>query len=256
MCGICGWVGAHAAIEPPDRARQAALAMASAIAHRGPDGGSAHEVGGEYATGWFGHRRLRVIDLTDAAAQPMVSAHRRAVLVFNGEIYNFRELRAQLAPAGFGDAIHGRHRGRPAGIRGVGLGLCETAGRNVRDRGVGRTPRGVWSSRATGPARSRCSTRCATAAWCSHPKSRRSAQMPDSRLEPDPSAFPEFLTSGYISAPATIYRDIAQLPPASLLGASARVTAGSILERWWSAAARRSTAAEPTARCSPSSAPL
>ncbi len=66
--------------------------MGPAIAHRGPDGaGFWHEgpVG-------FAHRRLAIIDLSPLAAQPMVSADKRHVITFNGEIYNYRELRKEL----------------------------------------------------------------------------------------------------------------------------------------------------------------
>ncbi|MET0589519.1 MAG: XrtA/PEP-CTERM system amidotransferase [Novosphingobium sp.] len=69
--------------------------MCDAIAHRGPDG---HGVWTEPGIG-LGHRRLSIVDLT-GSPQPMTSSDGRAVLVFDGEIYNFRELREELAAAG------------------------------------------------------------------------------------------------------------------------------------------------------------
>lgn len=92
MCGIAGAVNlAGSSIEPSLLRR-----MTDAIAHRGPDGeGHWHEgpVG-------LGHRRLAIIDLSDAARQPMFSADQRYVLTYNGELYNYRELRAELEQRG------------------------------------------------------------------------------------------------------------------------------------------------------------
>jgi asparagine synthase (glutamine-hydrolysing) len=70
--------------------------MTDAIAHRGPDG-EGHWVEG--AVG-LGHRRLSIIDLTSAAAQPMQSVDGRWILTYNGEVYNFAELRAELQARG------------------------------------------------------------------------------------------------------------------------------------------------------------
>ncbi len=70
--------------------------MTTAIAHRGPDG-SGHFVDG--AVG-LGHRRLSIIDLSDAAAQPLGNETGDVQLVYNGEVFNFRELRAELEAKG------------------------------------------------------------------------------------------------------------------------------------------------------------
>ena len=68
------------------------------MAARGPDGeGEWRSPGGEVA---LGHRRLAVLDLSPAGAQPMTTPCGRYTLVYNGEIYNFRELRQELAGAG------------------------------------------------------------------------------------------------------------------------------------------------------------
>ena len=93
MCGICGEVSfADALPANPERVR----AMASRLAHRGPDGeGLWNET--EVA---LGHRRLAIIDLSDAAAQPMTSPDGRYVIAYNGEIYNFQEVRAELSALG------------------------------------------------------------------------------------------------------------------------------------------------------------
>src|SRR5690606_19046190 len=66
-------------------------------AHRGPDG-EGHWIEGNVA---LGHRRLAIIDLSPAGHQPMLSVSQRHALIYNGEIYNFRELRAELAVLGY-----------------------------------------------------------------------------------------------------------------------------------------------------------
>lgn len=92
MCGIAGLVHTDGAPVTVQVLRQ----MTDAIAHRGPDGE------GQWAEGnvGLGHRRLSIIDLSDAAAQPMIGVDHRYVLSYNGELYNFRELRAELQREG------------------------------------------------------------------------------------------------------------------------------------------------------------
>src|SRR6185312_13120050 len=80
----------------PDDARALVRAMADALAHRGPDASAVHQAGAAV----LGHTRLAIIDLSTDANQPMVSADGQVTLVFNGEIYNFHELAAELRAAG------------------------------------------------------------------------------------------------------------------------------------------------------------
>lgn len=95
---MCGITGVWSPTTSPEQARAAVTRMVSGLRHRGPDGEgiwcnpSGHLI--------LGHRRLSVFDLSDAAQQPMVSASGRNVLCFNGEIYNFLELRENLARRG------------------------------------------------------------------------------------------------------------------------------------------------------------
>lgn len=93
MCGIAGIAGRL------DEGNRAALQrMNDAMVHRGPDGGGAW-VSAPDARGWgvlLAHRRLSILDLSPAAAQPMVDPVTGHVVVFNGEIYNFAELRQSL----------------------------------------------------------------------------------------------------------------------------------------------------------------
>jgi asparagine synthase (glutamine-hydrolysing) len=90
MCGFAGIVGPFA-----DRAVTVAR-MTEAIAHRGPDDAGAFED----ATCALGHRRLSIIDLSAAGRQPMTNEDGTVQLAFNGEIYNFQELRAELVARG------------------------------------------------------------------------------------------------------------------------------------------------------------
>jgi asparagine synthase (glutamine-hydrolysing) len=93
MCGIVGLINLDGRPVSPEILRR----MTNAVAHRGPDG-EGHWIEG--AVG-FGHRRLAIIDLSPAGHQPMISADHRLVLSYNGEIYNFRELRAELEAKGY-----------------------------------------------------------------------------------------------------------------------------------------------------------
>jgi asparagine synthase (glutamine-hydrolysing) len=95
MCGICGVVGKD---DGP-----LVHAMADVLVHRGPDGGAVRRFpasdGGPPAT--LGHRRLSIIDPTERGAQPMSYANGRFWITYNGELYNFRALRAELERDGF-----------------------------------------------------------------------------------------------------------------------------------------------------------
>lgn len=92
MCGIAGFVGKDGLVVPS--APSSLDAMGQLIAHRGPDG-SGTWLRSNHAAG-LTHRRLSIIDLSDSAAQPM-RARNETVITFNGEIYNYKELRSHLA---------------------------------------------------------------------------------------------------------------------------------------------------------------
>ena len=92
MCGFAGLLTASAL--PAESLRQHAARMAATLVHRGPDdAGDWADAAGHAA---FGFRRLSILDLSAAGHQPMMSRSGRYAMVFNGEIYNFRELRARL----------------------------------------------------------------------------------------------------------------------------------------------------------------
>jgi asparagine synthase (glutamine-hydrolysing) len=92
MCGIAGLVYLDSSPVPPVTLKR----MTDAVAHRGPDGE------GQWIEGnvGLGHRRLAIIDVSAAGHQPMLSADQRYALTYNGEIYNYKELRAELEACG------------------------------------------------------------------------------------------------------------------------------------------------------------
>lgn len=97
MCGIAGIVGPVSSA-----AREAVDRMTAALVHRGPDGSGTWSTPSPDGSmgAVFGHRRLAIIDTGAGGAQPMVDRETGCALVFNGEIYNFREVRAQLQAQG------------------------------------------------------------------------------------------------------------------------------------------------------------
>ena len=97
MCGITGF---YTTISHPDRQQihRTITKMTATLYHRGPDAGDVWQDPETPLA--FGHRRLSIIDLSSSGAQPMTSYSDRYVICFNGEIYNFRTLRAELEKLG------------------------------------------------------------------------------------------------------------------------------------------------------------
>src|SRR3954468_16851219 len=128
MCGIFGSVGAPLGVEAVGRA----LAV---LRHRGPESnGVAHPEGATLA-----HTRLRIIDLSPAGAQPMANEDDTVWVTFNGEIYNFRELRRELEGHG--------HRFRSHTDTEVLVHGYEQWGDAVVDRLDGMFAFGIWDVR-------------------------------------------------------------------------------------------------------------
>ena len=93
MCGIAGLIYTNNAPVSPIVLKN----MTDSLAHRGPDGE------GQWIEGnvGIGHRRLAILDLSPAGHQPMISTNNRYLLTYNGEVYNFRELRGELEAKGY-----------------------------------------------------------------------------------------------------------------------------------------------------------
>lgn len=92
MCGICGEINFGGTADP-----NAVRAMMEVLRPRGPDAGGLHGQGGVL----FGHCRLKIIDLSEAGQQPMVDAELGLSVVFNGCIYNYKDLREELVAKGY-----------------------------------------------------------------------------------------------------------------------------------------------------------
>jgi asparagine synthase (glutamine-hydrolysing) len=132
MCGIAGLVHLDGAPVSPVVLRK----MTDAIAHRGPDGE------GQWIEGnvGIGHRRLAIIDLSPGGHQPMVSKDQRYVLTYNGEVYNFRELRTELESKG--------HRFYTASDSEVVLAALVEWGQKAFERFNGMFALGLWDRHA------------------------------------------------------------------------------------------------------------
>jgi asparagine synthase (glutamine-hydrolysing) len=211
MCGIAGIIGPSAS---EDRVR----VMAQLLKHRGPDGEGVWSGPGVA----LGHRRLAILDLSDAGRQPMELGPQ--VLTYNGELYNFRRLRESLA---------GPFRSNSDTE--VLLHLLARDGAGCLEKLVGMFAFAVWDSgsRRLLAARDRLGIKPfyyrpmpQGLAFASELKALKA--LGPERI--DPSAVRDFLTHGYIPAPKTIYREIFKLPAGHLL----RFADGEVsIERYW-----------------------
>ena len=134
MCGICG----ELVLAPGERVtREALQSMRETLEHRGPDGAGLF-LNDDRSAG-LAFRRLRIIDLSPAADQPMANADGSIQIVFNGEIYNFKELRAELAARG--------HRFRTQSDTETIIYLYEDEGSDAFRRLDGMFALGIWDAR-------------------------------------------------------------------------------------------------------------
>ncbi len=218
MCGICGLLAPSGAPDPALVER-----MNAALVHRGPDERSVDAFGRCV----LGNRRLQVIDLA-TGSQPVANESGDVVAVFNGELYNFRELRAELTAhevRGSGDTPVIPHLYEESGpafvsrVEGMFAIALWDAGRErlvlARDR-VGKKPL-LWTRLGDG-----------TLAFASELKAL--LRLPGVSRELDPAALDAYLALQYVPA-GTALRGVEKLPPGHLLvaeGESVRV------EPYWS----------------------
>ena len=209
MCGIAGWFDLGGQ-RPADQ--RLVRKMTDAIRHRGPDGEGFHF---EPGLG-FGHRRLAVIDLV-TGDQPMDSGDGSATLIFNGEIFNFRELKQDLEKRG--------HTFRTQSDTEVILEAWLEWGPDCVTRLTGQFAFALWDRRSQSLflARDRLGEKPLYYAvlpdhslvLCSEIKGL--TIWPALARSIDPCAVEDFFSLGYIPEPRTIYSNIAQLPAGSTL---------------------------------------
>src|SRR5437762_2721633 len=212
MCGIAGFLNLNGGGNA-DSMREIAQRMANTIRHRGPDDdGTFVDADAGIA---FGFRRLAIIDLTDAGAQPMTSASGRYVINFNGEVYNHAELRAQL-----GDGAWRGHSDTE-----VMLASFERWGvRGAVERFVGMFAFAVWDrvDRALFLVRDRAGVkplyvaRCGnTLMFASELKALRAHPEFDATI--DPKAVTSYARYGYVAGPRSIYAMAKKVEPGTIV---------------------------------------
>ncbi len=227
MCGIAGMFAADGRpLEPGVLER-----MTQALAHRGPEGHGVERIdaGAGVAIG-LGHTRLKVVDLSDAAGQPMSNEDGSVWVVFNGEIYNFRALREQLQRQG--------RRFRTSSDTEVLLRCYEARGAACLEELDGMFAFAIWDGRRRELLLAR--DRVGKKPLFYHRSGGRLLfaseikallQHPAVPPEVAEEALPDFFLYGYVPTPRTLYRGIEKLPPGHLLRADAR---GAIrIERYW-----------------------
>jgi asparagine synthase (glutamine-hydrolysing) len=209
MCGIAGYINRTGLLDPAVLEQ-----MRAKIAHRGPDGEGAWT---DPRCGLaFCHTRLKIQDLTDAAYQPMRSDDGSVVLIFNGEIYNFRQLREELRAAG---SVF-----KSTGDTEVLLELCRRyPDFSFLPRLNGMFAFAVWhtATQTLTLVRDRTGVKpllyaplAGGIAFASEMAAIRPA-VPE--LTIDPQAVVQLLTLGFIAAPRTIFQQVCKLRPGHLL---------------------------------------
>lgn len=207
MCGITGFLFDDGLRK--EEARAVLQRMTDAISHRGPDAdGLWQSTDGRIN---LGHRRLSILDLSPAGAQPMVSPDGSHVLVFNGEIYNFHELRAELEVAG--------HRFRGTSDTEVLLnGIVQWGLKAILPRLNGMFAFALWDAqeRTLTLARDRFGEKPLYYAWHNGTllfgsELKAMMQHPAFRREIDSAGLARLVSFGYIGTPQSIFSGVSKL---------------------------------------------
>jgi asparagine synthase (glutamine-hydrolysing) len=212
MCGIVGIYAYHYAANVVDRAEL--RRTRDYMAARGPDGlGDWYSQDGHVG---LGHRRLSIIDLSEQGAQPMASADGKLVVTFNGEIYNYRQLRAALEAKG--------HTFRNQTDTEVLLHLYAEKGEAMVHELRGMFAFGLWDAekRAILLARDPYGIKplyYADDGWTVRFASQVKALLAGGKVsrDPDPAGWVGFCLFGSVPEPFTTYQEIRALPAGSTL---------------------------------------
>jgi asparagine synthase (glutamine-hydrolysing) len=211
MCGIAGFL-AFGEIRPGEELLRA---MEGAMVHRGPDASGTH-LSPDGKTG-LSHRRLSILDLTETGSQPMASADGSMILCYNGEVYNFREIREELETKG--------HRFRGGSDTEVILAACREWGvREAVSRFIGMFAFALWDERAgrLHLVRDRLGIKplfLARAPGLMLFASELKALMacPSFSREVDRAALQYFLEFQYVPAPHSIFRGARKILPGHII---------------------------------------
>jgi asparagine synthase (glutamine-hydrolysing) len=232
MCGIAGYWNPHGLNE--DQARDILTGMTNVIQHRGPDDcGSWIDAAAGIALGF---RRLSILDLSPTGHQPMESETSRFVIIFNGEIYNFQELRRELLARG--------HRFRGRSDTEVLLAAVSAWGvQEALQRFNGMFAFALWDRelRTLHLARDRAGEKPLYYGWMGDTllfgsELKALQAHPSFRGEIDRNALALFFRSGYVPGPYSIYLGIQKLPAGTLLTLHGdRPVAGIAPVPYWSA---------------------
>ena len=229
---MCGIAGIHAYLDVAPRVDRGELVrMNERMVSRGPDG-SGLWLSEEGRTG-FGHRRLAIIDLSEGGAQPMSTADGRFTITFNGEIYNFRELRAELLARG--------RTFRSESDTEVLLQLYAEYGAAMVSRLRGMFAFGLWDADKRTLLLARDPLGIKPLYWADDGWTLRFASQAKALLaggavsrDPDPAGIVGFHLFGSVLEPFTVWRSIQSLPAGTTLTVDA--TGPGIPQRYYDVA--------------------
>jgi asparagine synthase (glutamine-hydrolysing) len=212
MCGICGKLDFTGSPIDEDLLRR----MTGLLAHRGPDDSGVYlRHQGSVSCG-LGHRRLSIIDLTEAGRQPMANEDETVRMIFNGEIYNFQTLRDELKKKG--------HRFRSDTDGEVIIHLYEEEGADFVRRLTGMFAFALWDEKQESLLLGRDHVGIKPLVYCWNGRSlifaselKAILQDPDVSREMDWNALDLYLSLNYIPAPHTIFKGVRKLRPGHIL---------------------------------------